>query len=601
MENTYLLDDYIANLNLLNTAKINLAHLHDQEENFWKQKANAKFTTEGDRNTKFFHAIANRNRSNNFICKIMNDDGSFIESDSSICNSGVDYFKNTFNDSFCNSPITNPAIIPKIIDDNDNILLCCPPSELEIYNVIMDLNGDSVAGPDGFTTKFFQKMWSIIKKDIIDVVNDLFVGNPYPKFFTSTNIVLIPKVNGANKWKNFRPISLCSFFNKLISKIISNRLVNILPRIISINQTGFVKGRSIFDNVLLTQEMAHEINTKSKGGNIIVKLDISKAYDNLNWNFLYKVLSLVGFSNVFINLIKNSIENCYFFVIINGRNHDFFKSSKGLRQCDNLSPALFIIAMEFFSRGIDDLYLRNPKLYYRTIRGIHISHLSFADDFILFSNGSINNIKLLHNFLDYFNKVSGLAINKEKSSFIAGKTINRERILAIQRCCGFHSKSLPITYLGTPIYKGKKRSLLFEDIFAHFQKKLNHWSSNFLSYGGRLVLIKSVLNSIPVYLFHTLQLSATICLRIERLINKFFWGSKYSNGIRWSSWNNICGELKEGGLGCKNLTDLSQAFSHKLWFYFRTNSSLWAHFMHAKYCKNLHPLLGEYKTYDSHT
>ncbi|PKU71421.1 integrator complex subunit 11 [Dendrobium catenatum] len=102
------------------------------------------------------------------------------------------------------------------------------------------------------------------------------------------------------------------FFNKLISKIIDTRLVNILPIIISKNQTGFVKGRSIFDNVLLAQEMTHDINTKVKGGNFILKLDITKAYDNLSWEFLYKVLSLFGFNQQFISLIKNSIEHCFF-------------------------------------------------------------------------------------------------------------------------------------------------------------------------------------------------------------------------------------------------------------------------------------------------
>ncbi|PKU68714.1 Putative ribonuclease H protein [Dendrobium catenatum] len=425
----------------------------------------------------------------------------------------------------------------------------------------MGLNGDSISGPDGYTSKFFQKCWDIVKTDVIDAVNEFFKDSPFPKFFTSTSIVLIPKIDGANKWKDFRPISLCSFFNKIISKIISKRLESFLPR-----------------------------------------LDISKAYDNLNWDFCYKVLSLFCFSASFINLIKNCIDNCYFSIIINGRTHGFFKSSKGLRQGDNISPVLFIISMEYLSRGIEDLYLKNPKLNFRTIRGMSITHLCFADDFILFSNGSINNIKILNNFIINFNDYSGLSINKDKSSFIIGKSINRDRITAIQRICGFHSKRFPIKYLGTPIFNGKKRSHLFEDIFTFFQNKLNHWSSSFLSFGGRLILIKSVLNSIPIYLFHMLQPTASICLRIERMINKFFWGSKFNtNGIRWASWSNMCGIYNEGGLGCKNLSNMAQAFSHKLWFSFRSKVSLWARFMNAKYCKDKHPLLGVYKASDSLT
>ncbi|PKU83495.1 integrator complex subunit 11 [Dendrobium catenatum] len=157
-------------------------------------------------------------------------------------------------------------------------MLIMHPSEEEVWNTIKDMNSDSTAGPDGFTTKFFVHSWNTIKLDVLDAVNNFFKGAPYPKFFSATNIVLIPKI-------------------------------------ISANQTGFMKGRSIFYNILLVQEMIHDINYKGKGGNIIYKLGISKAYDNLNWNFLYKILSLFGFCQTFIQLIKNSIENCFFLLL----------------------------------------------------------------------------------------------------------------------------------------------------------------------------------------------------------------------------------------------------------------------------------------------
>ncbi|PKU87700.1 Putative ribonuclease H protein [Dendrobium catenatum] len=553
------------NMWMLHNDFSNILAANWQEECYWHQKSNAKFLVEGDRNTKFFHALANKKKSKSFIHKIIDTDGSVLDTDVEICNSGVDYFKNIFTNSTTCIPLTDSAIISRIICEEDNLLLCQTPSEEEIVNVIKNLNSNAVAGPDGFTTKFFQDNWETIKEDVINAVKDFFAGNPNPKFFSSTYIVLIPKIDGPNHWHDFRPISLCTFLNKLNSKIIANRLINILPRIISLNQTGYVKGRSIFDNILLAQEITHDINVKSKGGNVIFKLDISKAYENLNWNFLYKILSLFGFGNSFISIIKNSIENCFFSVIINGKHNGFFKSVKGIRQGDTMSPALFIIAMEYLSRGLNDLFLRNPRLNFRTIRGFPISHLSFADDFILFTNGSINNISLLLDFLFNFHTHSGLSINKEKSTFIVSKSINQTKIHSIQRLCGFVPKALPITYLGTPIYKGKKRSFLFDNIFTKIEKKMNNWSSNFLSYGGRLILIKSVLNSMPIYLFHTLLPSISVCSKLERIFNKFFWGSTFNNkSIHWSSWDKNCGTLSEGGLGCKSLMDSSKAFSYKL-------------------------------------
>ncbi|KAL0904830.1 hypothetical protein M5K25_026985 [Dendrobium thyrsiflorum] len=157
---------------------------------------------------------------------------------------------------------------------------------------------------------------------------------------------------------------------------------------------------------------------------------------------------------------------------------------------------------------------------------------------------------------------------------------------SLVRICGFNSNNLPIKYLGTPLYKGRKKNQLFDEIFTACQKKISSWYSNFLSFGGRLVLIKSVLNSIPIFILHTLHPSAT--------------GAKNNNScICWTSWNKICGDHKEGGLGCKNFADTVNAFSYKLWFSFRAKESLWARFMHAKYCKNRHPLMCHYKVSDS--
>ncbi|KAI0524769.1 hypothetical protein KFK09_004154 [Dendrobium nobile] len=123
--------------------------------------------------------------------------------------------------------------------------------------------------------------------------------------------------------------------------------------------------------------MTHDINHKVQGGNIIFKLDITKAYDNLCWNFLYKVLSRFGFSEMFINLIKNSIEHCFFSVIINGKRKGFFKSSQGLRQGDPLSPALFIISADYLSRSLDWLYTSHSTLRYKTGGGGGYPYFSF--------------------------------------------------------------------------------------------------------------------------------------------------------------------------------------------------------------------------------
>ncbi|KAI0493542.1 hypothetical protein KFK09_023660 [Dendrobium nobile] len=261
LEMVYQQNSNAHNLSSLNQAKDSLLLLQCQEECFWNQKSNAKFIVEGDRNTKFFHALANKKKTRSHIHKIFDANGVAVSTDEAICDSGVNYFKNIFNSSSNCLPITNPHVIPKLISDDDNLLLSQIPSEEEIFKVINDLKSNAVSGPDGFTTKFFQNNWAIIKEDVINAVKDFFSDFP-------------------------------------------------------------------------------------------------------------------------------------------------------------------------------------------------VSHLSFADDFILFTNGSINNVSLLINFLTNFYNQSGLAINKDKSTFIVSNSVNHDRMQAIQRICGFQSRALPITYLGTPIYKG---------------------------------------------------------------------------------------------------------------------------------------------------
>lgn len=118
-------------------------------------------------------------------------------------------------------------------------------------NVVFKLNGDSSGGPDGLTGRFYQVCWDIVGSDIIGMVREFFAGNTLPKSITHTNLVLIPKKDNVQSFLDMRPISLSNFVNKILSRIIHNRLENILPNLISSNQSGFVKGRSIIENVLL--------------------------------------------------------------------------------------------------------------------------------------------------------------------------------------------------------------------------------------------------------------------------------------------------------------------------------------------------------------
>ncbi|XP_060200566.1 uncharacterized protein LOC132628819 [Lycium barbarum] len=168
--------------------------------------------------------------------------------------------------------------------------------EEEIKDAIFDMSSTSSAGLDGFNGMCYQKCWEIIKVDVIKFFQSFFYGSGLTKFYSHSFLALIPIVNSPSNFLELRNIGLSNFSNKIISKILARRLNPLFPKLISYNQSGFVKGRLINDNILLDQEIVHDISKTSKGENIVIKMDMVKAYDRLSWKFLTGVLKSFGFS-----------------------------------------------------------------------------------------------------------------------------------------------------------------------------------------------------------------------------------------------------------------------------------------------------------------
>ncbi|PKU71427.1 Putative ribonuclease H protein [Dendrobium catenatum] len=204
---------------------------------------------------------------------------------------------------------------------------------------------------------------------------------------------------------------------------------------------------------------------------------------------------------------------------------------------------------------------------------------------LFFLNRSLNMIIVLTIFLHNFEIRSRLTLNKNKCFFIATKNIADDCNNDVRYLTSFIQGFLPLEYLGVPLFKGCKLSFLFDELITSVLNRLNYWESNFLSFGGRLILIKIVLCSLPIYIFQTIQRTLAVCNRLEKLFSKFFWKGNRSNfKIFWTTWSNCYGLLEEGALGCKNMADLAYAFSIKLCFNFHAKSSLGAKYMDEKLC-----------------
>lgn len=214
--------------------------------------------------------------------------------------------------------------IPNLVSDQANIILTNLPSATEIKNAVFSLNRDSSPGLDGFGAYFFQFYWDIVKKDMIQAVQEFFLTGRFQNNYNLKTIVLIPKTNNADTVEQFRPIALANFKFKVISKVLADRLAVLMPHIISKEQRGFIKGRNIKDCIFLASEAVNLLDKKAFGGNIAFKIDIAKAFDTLDWSFLLRVLKAFGFNPKFCGWIQAILESAKLSVAINGKQHGFF-------------------------------------------------------------------------------------------------------------------------------------------------------------------------------------------------------------------------------------------------------------------------------------
>ena len=255
-----------------------------------------------------------------------------------------------------------------------------------------------------------------------------------PAEVNNTNIVLIPKIQNPVKITDFPPISLCNIIYKVVSKCLVNRLRPVLNGIISPTQSAFIPGQMIMDNSLIAFECIHHIKQEKdpRRSFCAYKLNLSKAYDRVDWDYLKQMMQKLGFAHRWVDWIMSCVTPVRYSIKFNGAISDSFAPSCGLRQGDPLSPYLFLLVADglsiLFNKGIDSSDLSPLKI---TRRAPGISHLLFADDTLLFFKATGQQANTIKQIIKTYEQATGQLLNPAKSSILFGKCIG----MLGRKCC----------------------------------------------------------------------------------------------------------------------------------------------------------------------
>ncbi|KAL0289207.1 UNVERIFIED_CONTAM: hypothetical protein Sradi_7078000 [Sesamum radiatum] len=336
------------------------------------------------------------------------------------------------------------------VDEAEALIL--PVSPAEIKKAIFDIDETKAPGPDGYSAGFYKAAWPVIGVEVTQAILEFFRTGRLLKQINTTLISLIPKVNNPTVVAEFRPISCCNVLYKAITKILVQRLRSILDTLISPSQNAFVPGRSIGDNILLAQELFSGYNQRNQPPRCALKVDLRKAYDTVEWDFLKATLTLFGFPERFIQWIVECVTTPSYSVCFNGAPHGFFRGTRGLRQ-GTLCPRFC--------------------LYW------------------LWSKADPSSIQLFKDGLTDFAELSGLQANLQKSHLILSRSAAtyRDTLLGI---LDFQEGHLPLRYLGLPLLASRLSISDCQPLLHKIEARIKGWEGVMLSFAGRVQLIKFV-------------------------------------------------------------------------------------------------------------
>ncbi|KAL0313475.1 UNVERIFIED_CONTAM: LINE-1 retrotransposable element O protein [Sesamum radiatum] len=435
--------------------RVQLADHESREMLRWQQRSKEHWLANGDGNTNFFHSRASTRKRHNTISRLKDSNGRWQDTEEGIQEILLQHYRSVFASAQPSDASIGEVMtaIPRRVTPEMNAQLRQPFTTTEVKQALFGMFPFKSPGPDGMSPIFFQKFWNIVGTDVNNSVLRILNEHALLYKMNYTHVVLIPKCDTPELVSQLRPISLCNVVVKIAFKCLANLLKSMMDSIVSHSQSAFIPDRLITDNILLAFELNHflKVSTSTKKGFAALKLDMSKAYDRVEWSFLRQVLLRLGFESEFVELVMLLVTTVSYSLTLNGVPFGYFRPERGLRQGDPLSPYLFIFCAEAFSCLIQQAEVQG------TVKGIRVSptapcvsHLLFADDTLLFCEATELQVGTIRNILELYARASVQEVNFSKSCMTVSGTVSQEEKRRLAGRLGVRLVVSHDRYLGLP-------------------------------------------------------------------------------------------------------------------------------------------------------
>ena len=526
----------------LERAERNLRELLEQKGEGARIRSRINWHEKGETSSNYFHSLEKRNAKDKMWECVLDENSQPKYGINDILETQVKFYSDLYKSELIESEkksIFLNAMETKLNQDDKNYLDENISLE-ELSKSLKRMKNNKAPGPDGILTEFYKIYWQEVGNDLTEVLQFSFENEKLPQSQYLALIRLLFKKGQREHLKNWRPISLLNTDFKILSKLLAERLKKVLPSIIHKDQKGCVQGRFIGENISLIRDIVDSCN----GEEVILLIDQQKAFDRVEFDWLFEVLRKFNFGMHFIKWLRVIYKEMKSCILTNGYVSKTFRVTRGIRQGDSLSALLYILQCE----PLSSLLRNTNEIKGITLKGYEnlyeVRNKHYVDDtFICLEN--VEQIDKCLNIFDDFGKASGAKINRDKT---VGLAMN-ERVVFEKSTSNNVKLTLgPVKVLGVPAGKVKQMDF-WEAIIQKINKQLAIWKRRNLSLQGKVYVIRSLCISKILFSTEYFNINDHIVNKLEKILYEYLWDGK-KNKVR----KDVCVlPRKMGGLGMVDL------------------------------------------------